>query len=941
MAQLVLGGGATIGVAAAGTAINPIAGAAIVVGASILGAVIDNYWLYPMLRSDKKDKRPDINDSPFDNGMPCPHAIGRVRVPGQVIWASDPIFTKSDDGKTKAQAGTTDKETITRHLAVAFHRGPIETELNPFTSLEEPLIEKVFANGTLVFHRNGLPTTTTLTTHTFFDVDSVEVGDPGESTYQRITITLTYASEALAISAYDVLKEEGYIKFNAAGASNIEEVSYEGGFVPKIAVSRSTTTIFLFVQAKKTIYEDSGPVTYPLITLADFTTGGTATITMNGNKEKRFIAGYTLYSGDFEQPIDPLIASYFPLIGGNNQTPAYRGTAYVVFESFDSTSWGGTIPTFEIVFSTTATLPVQSKTAFINILKYGAHSDLVKALRYYAVDSNGDSESFDGIFWQGPISAMQKISDLALLSKFNVFEGFDVLDDGVFIPTIEVTNSTRPSIDYFNRTIVASDATCREFGEQGPIEPTITKTPLDEIPNSLNATFLNSANDHLQETITHQLVSADTNFVTRNDLSIKLPFALYSTDAQKYAIRMFWDTQLQKDFIEFHLPPSYYDLYAGDSIDYTAHNMTVRACIVEIEAGSNGMLIAKAVINDGLTGEQHEEDDGIPDPDVEVAAPALILVETAPLQDADIGKCVVYAAITYTGAFPSEGFQIYYAVAGNPLFYAVGKIRYSTYSSYTTSTTALLKGPLIDYQFISINNQAEMPVGSSAELVDATDGSARYYVGGELMGVGNEADPNITQLARGMESTPTSSKASEVIVAYMPEDLRGWLRIELPLSHVGKVLEFQAVTGGSNPLDVPVKSSRLISGKSLYNPVPYGISSYRRNAVSVQVYCYARGPRSTDVLGSGHINSGEVLTYRPYIDIITSLSDPHVVRTLFGSHLGGGQWIFSYLSADQRTDYDSGGSDPTNIYMRFKTTGVQTTTLFYAHLGTDNYMEQV
>ncbi len=56
--------------------------------------------------------------------------------------------------------------------------------------------------------------------------------------------------------------------------------------------------------------------------------------------------GFRLYAGDEDQPADPLIAS----AQGVDQTPAYRGIAYALFEQFQLADYGNRIPslTFEV-----------------------------------------------------------------------------------------------------------------------------------------------------------------------------------------------------------------------------------------------------------------------------------------------------------------------------------------------------------------------------------------------------------------------------------------------------------------------------------------------------------------------------------------------------------------------------------------------------------------
>ncbi len=57
--------------------------------------------------------------------------------------------------------------------------------------------------------------------------------------------------------------------------------------------------------------------------------------------------GFRLYNGSEDQPVDPLIAS----VEGIGTTPAFRGTAYAMFEDFELADYGNRIPslTFELV----------------------------------------------------------------------------------------------------------------------------------------------------------------------------------------------------------------------------------------------------------------------------------------------------------------------------------------------------------------------------------------------------------------------------------------------------------------------------------------------------------------------------------------------------------------------------------------------------------------
>jgi len=66
---------------------------------------------------------------------------------------------------------------------------------------------------------------------------------------------------------------------------------------------------------------------------------------------------FKFYRGDEEQMPDPSLEALPPENGGGvGNVPAYRGTAYIVFDNFNSTPYGGRIPQIQFQVSTVATI---------------------------------------------------------------------------------------------------------------------------------------------------------------------------------------------------------------------------------------------------------------------------------------------------------------------------------------------------------------------------------------------------------------------------------------------------------------------------------------------------------------------------------------------------------------------------------------------------------
>lgn len=83
------------------------------------------------------------------------------------------------------------------------------------------------------------------------------------------------------------------------------------------------------------------------VALCEGPVAGVGRIWADGVEIGRTDLGLRLYPGDEDQQPDPAIAA----IEGIENVPAYRGTAYVVFEDLDLTPWGNRIPnlSFEVI----------------------------------------------------------------------------------------------------------------------------------------------------------------------------------------------------------------------------------------------------------------------------------------------------------------------------------------------------------------------------------------------------------------------------------------------------------------------------------------------------------------------------------------------------------------------------------------------------------------
>lgn len=938
MATAVFGNAALIGVAAAGVS-NPVTGAVIVAGAALAGAIVDAYVVAPMLMERTRAKK--FDDSSYDNGAGCPHALGLVRAPGQIIWASSPKPFDEDGGKGKS---TTKTEVLKRDIAVAFHRGRLTAT---GVDVDDPgyvvgqvtdLVKRVFVNGTEMYITEDA-IATTLPVYTYSSIiDTVQTDSETGVSYHVIVLHLLFSTEIDAQTAEAQLKKASVFILNNGNPLLVSTLANDHQIII-LGATRSSYTVVLHFQL------ETNNNSTPFI-LTDFSNGawpgGAATITLNSKEiwKKRSFESVTQYSGHTDQGLDPLMSSIVQGSSPIDVVPAHRGTAYLVFENFNVSDWGGTIPTFEVLFDAIPRIrnTDQFAEAVTNILYQGGHD---MELAHFPNTTGVAFWPFKGVYWLGPTSAIDKIKDLLAISQFDMLESYVVDDDedglGTYRPVIEFRPRGKGSSYTKTYTIDESEVTCRKSGDTSSSIATLRRTPNDSVPNHISVTYYSPSIGLLQKTVTHNLPAPnDSSGLVRNDVSLSFRMSLDDNKAQQYAIQAFWDAQLQKDSVSLSLPPNYFDMCPGDLINTTYNGVPIVVRVVEVTSGSNGLIAVNGTINDNETGAQILDDDTI-DPPTDATMPRIAVVETAPIQEADIDNLVLYFAGDFTNT-SIKNFQIYIELGGNSIWVLLGALNVSRFISRITSSLAVgdAGAGVLDEQLVSVENQALMPTGVGD--AGASDGYYRYVVGKTLVGVGGDDGTNIKSLARQLSGSTSAGFSVNSTIAHMPASLSGWLRYQLPTRYyVGVQIKIKVVPFGADQALFPLALTHTIKGTSLTNPTVYGVHSYRRDAISCIIHFYARVPGLHTVLSRGVPTNAAASLHTPYLGVIV---EGIVVRHVAAQYAGGGMWSVEYLSAHQRYDYGT-ASDPTNLWGFIHVLSNAPTDLGsqFLHIGTNNYYE--
>lgn len=919
MATLALGiAGAAAGAAATQAGYGIVAAALISSAFAAAGAVIDASIIRSQIERGREKEK--IQDSGFDNGAGCPTGIGYIRTQAQVIWVSDPNIAEDDSGKAFR---TPKRTTIKRDIAIAFHRGPISS--NAF-------VECFFANSTKI---KNLSTTVpySITNHTFVSVTGDFVWNGSEVKY-FLQLELDFATVSDADIARTMFEVNPFFYFESTDISNAlflwlphgENVDdQDNAYGHKISITTGSGPDKLYLNFMA-INEDQ--INNPKfgLTLSDFAPGGiSAPIYFKTiDPSEAYYKELIIYDGSMDQPIDPTIAAAMEV----GKVPAYRGTAYAVFKQFDCTSWGGVIPQFEVLFYTQAGNPSLYE-AISNVLGQGNHWDVLRALKF--IDDPPNIE-FGGVVWAGPTPTIEKLKVLLQLGGLVMREGFIVSSNGMtYSPTIEIAEKRNT----YERVIDVEDVSCRAFGEGGTRSLVLTRNNSNEAPNSVTFSYLNSERDNRTYTIAHQTIPSNSiPFFSKNELSLNFPLAMTREQAQNFAIRLFWDAQTNKDSLSLSLPTQYADLLPGDQIEVVVEGVVLKSIVSEIDFGANGLVLVKSILDDAESFDQKtdpEEDELVP-----VTPPQLIVIEIPPVQVADINKLVLYATIASTSTTLGGKFSVNWS-EDRVVWNGMGIVANPRFMSRTTSNISNGVAEVYDRSFIGVENQSLME-NYTNEM--AASGGARFYLGsGEIMGFGDEtldsvAASAVTNLVRGWNRSDVVDYIDPAVVVHFPEDLTGWIRLELPIIYVGKSISF---TAGPFPSvgSIPFKYTKIIQGTSLKNPLPYGISSHRISTVGLYVFFYICHPRPTDILSSGHVTYAEAISsYVPFVEILDAGSN--VIRVINAQFTGTAKWRVSYLASDQTIDF---GSEPTNISFRIKVPSTINKILSITHTSTNNYLE--
>ena len=296
------------------------------------------------------------------------------------------------------------------------------------------------------------------------------------------------------------------------------------------------------------------------------------------NKSLQFANKIRIYTGSNFQGQDSLIAA----TQGAENTPAYRGRAYIVFDDLELSEYGNRFPTIsaEVVkngyyqngrlYSTPTTVGQIAQ-------------DICQRVGFNLADV--DTTEINGISVQG-FWTNTNLSARDALAQLQRAFFFDVIESGGKLRFINQIRSGSPL------AIPLDDLASYEYGQERPDNFTSVRTQDTEIPDEVSVTYLDQdfAYQQASQTAKRQIAP------NKNKEDIKFDIVMTASQALSITRKTLYLAWAQRRKFEFTLPLKYLSVEPGDiaSIAFFGGQSQL-IYIIKVNIGANFLLECEAI----------------------------------------------------------------------------------------------------------------------------------------------------------------------------------------------------------------------------------------------------------------------------------------------------------------------------------------------------------
>ena len=289
-------------------------------------------------------------------------------------------------------------------------------------------------------------------------------------------------------------------------------------------------------------------------------------------------ASITIYPGTETQPIDSLIQADVDGKRGAGSTPAYLGSSYVVFEKFNLSKWGGSVPNFVFRAENSELFTLDKICADICRRAGLAESDFNF--------SNLSDVKVRGYLINARQPARQALELLARIHRVAFFE-----EDGVLRA---VKRQVQVPIVIPESDLGAIEGPPQEDLTAPPELVTITMMETPQLPRQFEVKYFDPRRDGQSN------LHRETRYNARSSRieTLDIPAFLIPREARLFAQQELYRLWTERHSFALALPYTYCWLKASDIIQITLGGFTYQIYIEEIAGTAPGVLRIKGVGNE-------------------------------------------------------------------------------------------------------------------------------------------------------------------------------------------------------------------------------------------------------------------------------------------------------------------------------------------------------
>lgn len=593
----------------------------------------------------------------------------------------------------------------------------------------------------------------------------------------------------------------------------------------------------------------------------------------------------TIYLGDETQTPDPLIESF----EGVGEVPAYRGTAYVVFNMLPLRKWGNRLPSITFEVSTGAeTLATVLGDLFSEVGLDAAQYDVTDV----------DAIDIEGFVIQSRTSVSSAVEPLLRAYQADLTE-FDGKVYGI---------ARGGAVDM---TIDADDLGADFWGNQGDNPPSLVdvKRIQDiELPASVELTYFDVDKNYQTGS---QFAVRFTKAHVDNKLTVTLPISTDHTTARRMAETLLYQQWTEREQPRIVLPPAYLSLVPTSVLNVPIAGSTVRCRVVGVDVSLFGPLEVQLVKDDAAILSQVVSGGDLGTVTDELSNPetvAFIPFCCNALQDDHADSPGFYLAAA--GQEGWGGVAVYRRRQGNA-FQKFGEITDS--ATYGEASSVLAAGTSTGTFDNTHTVDIEILAGSieTTSIDEVLSGANVALLGDEViqfttvtaLGGGIYRLSGLLRGQRGTDYAWGTHAIGDRFIVLTPGTI---IRADVDRGLIGKSVDFKAITEDQQLADVsPV--SLTITGQELKPYAPVHIEGERDGSDNLNITWIRRARKDAEWQDLGDIDLDEEAE-RYKVEVWDS-----TYTTLKRTISGLTSPAATYSAAQQTTDF---GSPQAQVYVK-------------------------